>query len=197
MADLIYYREERARWPDLGGYSRREAEVAVARLVRRFSPPRWRRVKVGLEFVGKNRISWGNASRIRLASWAGWRTLCHEVAHAILSRAGRRHPGERTHGKRHRRMMDRLARFVVRHGWNRGDLLYAEAWRESRKRARAAARAAAEPPPLEAKILDREERIARLDASLRRYAGIVKGIQTRRARAARSLAALRRRRAAP
>jgi hypothetical protein len=196
MSAPKYYAAEEARWPCAGwmGLSKWEAEEGIKRLCRHFriALPR-------LNLREAHRESGrANAYMLTMSIAGGWRLLAHELAHTWHSQRCHRETrlalvrGEETvtvpwHGKDHRRLVDRILRYVERQGWHRGGLAEAAAYRERQARDGKAERMAACPSPLESRIAHREEQVARLTRK-------IKALETRRRTAMRSLAALRRRR---
>jgi hypothetical protein len=186
MAHLKYYEDERQRWPVLhaaGRLSEAEVLLGIRRLFQKFS---LRLRKVDIRFSHGYRTS--NAGRYSITinmDYANWLTVAHEVAHTYHATKYKR--DERWHGRTHARITDRFCAWITEQGWHTGALAHEVALGElaSAQRAGQAALVAATPPPLTARIEHREEQVTRLTRK-------IKALTTRRARALRSLGALRR-----
>ncbi len=160
----------------ISGGANAEAPVALRKLCRHFKirEPR-------LELTSGNRTSRANGRFLRLnRDYASWLLLVHELAHTWHDQRGRN--GDRWHGRTHRRLVDRLARYVVKQRWSGGAIAAAHAETEQRQEAAAVAR---RNPTREVKIARRRAQVARLDRK-------IKALTSRRKTAARSLAALER-----
>lgn len=184
MSALAYYDEERARHPDLQALvlSRDEAREMVRRAMRwvggrgAFQPT--------VAFTSGRRLSRAGSGLVTLnADHLSALLVAHECGHELDVRA--RHPlGRRIwHGKRHRRIVDRLARWMRREGL---ESVIARVARRAETVARREARAAC-PPSLDDRIARRVEQCARLERRIR-------SLTTRLRTARRSLVALERRR---
>lgn len=201
MSALAYYDEEKVRWPQLAGYppcgrnsgglvgrpgwlTREEAEVAVPKLARHFGI----KVDGGLCFTSGRNHSTAYYRAITLnVTWLSWLLVAHELAHCLHRQQYREAgSGERFHGRRHARLTDRLCRYIVKQGWHEGALAHALALKAERAELRV--KAAACPPPIEARIVHRQDQVARLTRK-------IKALSTRRTNALRSLRGLERQRA--
>jgi hypothetical protein len=115
---------------------------------------------------------------------ATWLLVAHEVAHTYTQ--VRMSPARRGHGwhnRVHRRITDRFATWITAQGWQDGTLAQEMAVAEAS--APAPVREAATPPPIEARIAQRERQVKRLTTKIR-------ALTTRLHRAQRSLSALQR-----
>jgi hypothetical protein len=187
---LKYYADERARHPALKAAqcTAAEATIAVKKLWRHFAKahPFTRRKPEPppLVFTSGSRNSSAGYFRIKLnRDGLSWLTVIHEVAHSLehYKRVVTAVQGaHRWHGKAHKKIVDRLAKWIVAKGWPAGALREKLEERDSRLAERA--RVAAMPAPIETRIAKRDEQIKRLE---RRVAGLQTRIKTaRRSRAA-------------
>jgi hypothetical protein len=181
----VYYAEEAARHPDLVRIwlARDEAQELVIRTVRHF---RGRSASLP-EIQLRGSVARGGRWLVRLptARPISGLLVAHEVGHHLDSWARERNGlilGERWHGKRHRRIVDRICRWLRREGLESA-LLACAGKRETVERVEAKARAAACPPPLDARIAHRQAQVERLERRIRI-------LSTRLRTAKRSLSAL-------
>ncbi len=210
MADLLYYREENERQPEMHAArcSPEEAVAAMARLDRHFlkvRKPWFTRV----EFTSGNRMSRQEGQTITLnVQGLSWLLVAHEFAHRWhgqrvqlqIRKLSERHPfgvtrppgvakrierlrRQRAHGRHHARLVDRVCAYIAAKGWDKGELAHPIALKLHRERTREAR--AACPPPIDARIAHREAQVKRLETKIR-------GLTTRLKKAKRSLGALQR-----
>lgn len=192
MPAYRYYEDERIRWAVLGDRKRidyDEARLGICRLAAHFGLSLRR---VSIEFTSGRRWSLGGHYLIRInMDMVSWLLIAHEVAHCWISRKhARRSP--RCHNKAHRRVTDRFCRWIQEQGWREGSLAHEVALEgiQRETESRQERRAAAEPPPIEHRIAQREAQVKRLQTH-------IKALTTRLRRAQRSLSALERVRSRP
>lgn len=191
MSAHVYYSEEAKRWPCEGwaGLNKWEAEEGIRRLCRHF---KIRQPEINLR-GGSVESGRASSSRLTMGVAGGWRLLAHELAHtwhaqraqASLRQFGGVVRGERWHGKIHRRLVDRLMRYIIKQEWHRAGLAQEAALKEDSGRTGRDERMAAMPSPRALKIQKREAQVKRLRTK-------VKALTTRLRKAERSLVALRR-----
>jgi len=181
--NLQYYRDEHARWPGLNGRlplgAWAEVEEGIRRLALAHALP-LRGVKVRPTSGCRHSKAGAYSIKINM-DHATWLLVAHEVAHTYTQ--VRMSPARRGHGwhnRVHRRITDRFATWITAQGWATGTLA-----QEMVEQAPAPVREAATPPPIEARIAQRERQVKRLTTK-------IKSLTTRLHRATRSLAALRR-----
>jgi hypothetical protein len=193
---LRYYDTERERWAKLeGGYALgkkarlgpAEATAGIKRLANHFGLSL---KNVDIDFTSGNRWSRAGGYHIILnLDWASWLTVAHEVGHCYYRRkySWEYQKKHNAHGKAHARIVDRFAAWIMAQGWHEGALAHEVALAETARASRQQEheRAAATPPPIEARIARRRAQVKRLEAKL-------KGTTTRLKTARRSLAALER-----
>jgi len=124
---LKYYDEENARWGYLNEIEPTESQVVSAlrawgnKLLRagvsKNKPSRrktrpflvqWRHYREG--------YSWATEEEITLTYPVTWLTVIHEFAHLVEQRERAKNSRARYHGKRHRQIVDLLARDVIKRG---------------------------------------------------------------------------------
>lgn len=188
MPYLKCYEEEAERWPQLsypnGRCSSEEAEVVVRKLTRHFRLPSALTV---YWTSGRNYSRAFYRAVVLNVDHLNYRIVAHEFAHSWASQGGYQGKWEkqkRPHGRLHRKLTDRVCRYIIKQGWHEGVLAHGLAVVGLRRKE--AERAAAQPPPLDARIAKRQEQVKRLERK-------VKALTTRLKRAKRSLSALERR----
>lgn len=177
MANLKYYADEDARYPELRGkLTTKEAEIAIRKLARHFKVPMPR-----IRFTSGCRHSRANRYRVTLNVASPWRTLFHEFAHTMHDFKGRN--GENWHGRSHRKLMARISRYGMKLGWHLGTLAHCvavaevETWKKEDE--------ARKPVPADVRIEKKEKQAARLRTKIR-------GLTTRLKSCERSIGALKR-----
>lgn len=200
MAWLKYYDDEQKRHPELhlAKCTPQEAMAAIAKLCRHFKVPLPR-----VRFTTGRRNSKGGALQIITLNrdCLTWLVVTHEFAHTwhvfdkrrrqqkarlsprwgdgsnSVNRQLLRIASERWHGKRHVHLVDRACAYITKKGWSHADVLAPKA-----KPPKAAPTAS---QLREKKILLRAAQVVRLQRR-------IKALNTRLAKAKRSLAALQR-----
>lgn len=176
---LKYYADEHARHPVLHAapITADEIVVALKKLCRHFKiqPPR-------LELTSGSWKSHANRYVLRInRDRASWLLLIHELGHTWHDQRDGR-ANENWHGRTHRKLVNRLARYVLKQRWHAGPIAAQIAAREQK---RAATEVLRRNPTRAMKIEKRRAQIAKLDKK-------IKLLTSRRRTAARSLAALER-----
>jgi hypothetical protein len=124
MANLKYYQEEK-NFPVVGELyaikpSWKETYIAVRKLSRHF------KITMNLEATRGSRRShyhvWSRTVRLNTDDLS-WGLIAHEAAHALHHQKYGRVKGEHWHGKLHRRLMTRIAKYIVKLGWHTGALI--------------------------------------------------------------------------
>lgn len=175
MAWLKYYEEEHARQPVLhtAKCTWDEAIAGIKKLCRHFKIR-----EPNLFRTSGNRISCANGRQLTLnISHLNWLLVVHELAHTWHSQRHTANPARhfRWHGKTHVRLVDRMARYVLKKEWHKNAIVKPKVER---------------PVPTvdairAAKIASRQKQIKRLETR-------IKSLTTRMKSARRSLAALER-----
>jgi len=190
MAYLKYYDDEKVRWPVLHAAARigdAEIELGIRRLARAFNLT-LKGVRVRL--TRGRRVSCAGKYSITInREYVSWLLIAHEVAHTYwyIKHSPTRRASRNAHGPAHAGITDRFCAWITDQGWHLGTLAHEVALAEAATAQQAQHRAlvAATPPPVDMRIAQREAQVARLTRK-------IKALTTRRGKALRSLAALKR-----